>query len=83
MYLLSCARPTSCKAQPPLQDAVNFPERCALLVERHCSALKDFTGEREEPVALDIGCAVGGAAFHLTQVRLHSSATQWGLHMQP
>ena len=46
---------------------MNFCERCALLVERHCAALKDFTGEREDPIALDIGCAVGGATFELTK----------------
>lgn len=50
-----------------VQDAVNFTERCALLVEKHCSALKDFTGERPPPIALDIGCAVGGSSFHLTK----------------
>lgn len=50
-----------------IQDAVNFPERCAVLVEKHCAALQDFTGERPPPVALDIGCAVGGSSFHLTK----------------
>lgn len=50
-----------------MQDAVNFPERCALLVERHCSALQDFTGERPPAIALDIGCAVGGSTFHLAK----------------
>jgi tRNA G46 methylase TrmB len=51
-----------------VQAAVNFPERCALLVERTCDALKDFTGEREEPIALDVGCAVGGATFEMSSV---------------
>jgi hypothetical protein len=50
-----------------LQNDVNFPERCALLVERHCDALKDFTGEKPAPIALDIGCAVGGATFYLSR----------------
>lgn len=49
------------------KDAVDFPARCALLVERHCKALQDFTGERTAPTALDIGCAVGGATFELTK----------------
>lgn len=39
-----------------------------MLVERHCDALKDFTGERPAPIALDIGCAVGGSTFHLSKV---------------
>lgn len=46
---------------------MNFPERCATLVERHCDSLKDFTGEKPAPIALDIGCAVGGATFHLSK----------------
>lgn len=50
-----------------VQDDVNFPERCAWLVEKHCSALQDFTGERAPALALDIGCAVGGSSFHLTK----------------
>jgi hypothetical protein len=40
------------------QDALNFPARCAALCERHCTALMDFTGERGDVVALDIGCAL-------------------------
>jgi len=51
----------------PLQNAVDFPARCALLVERHCAALKDFTGESPPPRAIDVGCAVGGATFELTK----------------
>lgn len=47
---------------------MDFPARCAVLVERHCVALQDFTGEREPPTALDIGCAVGGATFELAKV---------------
>eukprot|EP00892_Ulva_mutabilis_P006395 jgi/Ulvmu1/4127/UM019_0106.1 len=49
------------------RDAVNFPERCAVLVEKHCTALQDFTGEKHSPIALDVGCAVGGSSFHLTK----------------
>ena len=55
------------RGQPALQGAANYTERCALLVEKHCDALKDFTGERAEPIALDVGCAVGGATFELTK----------------
>ena len=29
--------------------------------------MKDFTGERPAPLALDVGCAVGGAAFELSK----------------
>lgn len=36
-------------------------------MERHCAALRDFTGERPPPLALDVGCAVGGASFELTR----------------
>jgi trans-aconitate methyltransferase len=36
-------------------------------VERHCDALKDFTGEKPAPLAMDIGCAVGGSTFHLSK----------------
>lgn len=50
-----------------MQDAANFTERCAVLVEKHCTALQDFTGERPPPIALDVGCAVGGASFHLSK----------------
>lgn len=50
------------------QSACNFAARCALLCERHCLALQDFTGELGAPTALDIGCAVGGATFELARV---------------
>lgn len=50
------------------KDAVGFTAQCALLCERHCAALQDFTGERGEPAtALDVGCAVGGAVFELAR----------------
>ncbi len=51
----------------PSQDACDFPARCALLCERYCLALQDFTGELGAPTALDIGCAVGGATFELAR----------------
>lgn len=50
------------------QSACNFASRCALLCERHCLALQDFTGELGAPTALDVGCAVGGATFELARV---------------
>lgn len=49
----------------PLQEALSFPAELALLAERHCAALRDFTGERPDPAALDLGCGVGGATFEL------------------
>ncbi len=51
----------------PVQDALRFPARCAALCERHCRALLDFTGEAGETLALDVGCAVGGATFELAR----------------
>ena len=50
------------------QEALRFPARCAQLCEKHCKALRDFTGEGGETLALDVGCAVGGAAFELARV---------------
>lgn len=49
------------------RQAVNFCNELALLCERHCLALRDFTGERGPPKALDMGCAVGGATFALAR----------------
>ena len=46
---------------------MDFPARCALLVEQYCEALRDFTGERAPPTALDIGCAVGASTFELSR----------------
>lgn len=63
------------RAQPPRQrthtssqSACDFAARCAMLCERHCLALQDFTGELGAPTALDVGCAVGGATFELARV---------------
>ena len=53
---------------PRTQSACDFASRCALLCERHCMALQDFTGELGAPTALDVGCAVGGATFELARV---------------
>ena len=53
------------------QDALNFTGRLARLCEQHCEALLDFTGEREEPTAMDLGCAVGGASFELARAFPH------------
>lgn len=41
--------------------------RVGILAERHCEALRDFTGERGETTALDIGCTVGGISFELAR----------------
>jgi len=41
--------------------------RVGILAERHCEALRDFTGERGETIALDIGCTVGGLSFELAR----------------
>jgi len=49
------------------KGALNFTARCALLCERFCVALTDINGELDPPVALDIGCAVGGASFELAK----------------
>ena len=51
-----------------MQDALAFAQQIALLAERHCAALRDFTGELGEAVALEVGCGVGGVAFELARV---------------
>mmetsp|Transcript_13812 Transcript_13812/g.41742 ORF Transcript_13812/g.41742 Transcript_13812/m.41742 type:complete len:329 (-) Transcript_13812:346-1332(-) len=45
----------------------SFSPALALLVEKHCRALTDFTGELEQPLALVLGCGVGGTAVALAQ----------------
>ena len=60
-------RPHASPAMHP-QEALRVPARCAQLCEKHCKALRDFTGEGGETLALDVGCAVGGAAFELARV---------------
>lgn len=49
------------------QEALQFFSRLALLCERNCLALQDFTGELGDVAALDLGCAVGGASFQLAR----------------
>ncbi|CAD7704115.1 unnamed protein product [Ostreobium quekettii] len=49
------------------KDALNFVQRCALLCEKYCVGLQDFTGENGEVTALDVGCAVGGTTFELAR----------------
>ena len=44
-----------------------FAERVGILAERHCPALRDFTGEGRYPTALDIGCLAGGVSFELAR----------------
>lgn len=41
-------------------EALNFPQRCAALVDKYANALNIPKGR-----VLDIGCAVGGSAFEL------------------
>ena len=62
-------RLTTCRCSRHLrvQSALHFTARLAALCERHCEALRDFTGERGPPAALDVGCAVGGASFELAR----------------
>lgn len=45
----------------------SFVERVGVLAERFCEKLKDFTGERGETTALDIGCLTGGVSFELAR----------------
>jgi putative 4-mercaptohistidine N1-methyltranferase len=51
--------------------ALEYPSRLALLCERHCTALCDFTGEYGDATALDIGCGVGATTFELSRAFLH------------
>ncbi|GFR46879.1 hypothetical protein Agub_g8520 [Astrephomene gubernaculifera] len=62
------------------KDALMFTARLAQLCERHCAALQDFTGEREEPVAVDVGCAVGGASFELARAFPHVLGIDYSKH---
>ena len=48
-------------------ESFNFAAHVGLLCERHCEALHDFTGERGDPVALDLGCGVGATSFELAR----------------
>ena len=61
------ARPPPTPLPSPVQEALQFPAQLAQLCEQHCEALRDFTGERPEPAALDVGCAVGAATFELAR----------------
>lgn len=45
----------------------SYSEQVGILTERHCAALQDFTGERGEAVALELGCGVGAIAFELAR----------------
>ncbi|KAG2451483.1 hypothetical protein HYH02_004081 [Chlamydomonas schloesseri] len=62
------------------KEALNFTTRLAQLCERHCEALRDFTGERGDAVALDLGCAVGGAAFELARAFPHVLGIDYSHH---
>ena len=61
------AGPSQCPPPPHTQDALRFTSRIALLAEKHCEALTDFNGERGPTIAMDLGCAVGGASFELAR----------------
>lgn len=50
-----------------LRLALEYPSKLALLCERHCTALCDFTGEFGDATALDIGCGVGATTFELSR----------------
>ncbi|KAI3429225.1 hypothetical protein D9Q98_005324 [Chlorella vulgaris] len=62
------------------KEALRFTEQLAALCERHCSALRDFTGEGGEATAVDIGCAVGGASFHLARAFPHVLGIDFSQH---
>ncbi len=62
------------------QEALNFTAHLAALCERHCESLRDFTGEREEPTAVDVGCAVGGASFELARAFPHVLGIDYSKH---
>jgi putative 4-mercaptohistidine N1-methyltranferase len=49
------------------ERALEYPAQLALLCERHCTALCDFTGEYGDATALDIGCGVGATTFELSR----------------
>jgi putative 4-mercaptohistidine N1-methyltranferase len=53
-----------------LNLALEYPSKLALLCERHCAALCDFTGEYGDATALDIGCGVGATTFELSRAFL-------------
>lgn len=49
------------------RGSLNFYEELGILVERHCAVLRDFTGELEPPIALDLYCSVGRGTFELAK----------------
>jgi len=53
-----------------LELALEYPSKLALLCERHCKALCDFTGEYGDATALDLGCGVGATTFDLSRAFL-------------
>ncbi|PNH09921.1 hypothetical protein TSOC_003420 [Tetrabaena socialis] len=62
------------------KEALAFTSRLAQLCERHCEALRDFTGERGDAVAVDVGCAVGGATFELARAFPHVLGIDYSHH---
>lgn len=65
---------------PGPQEAISFTSHLAALCERHCETLRDFTGERGDWVALDLGCAVGGASFELARAFPHVLGIDYSKH---
>lgn len=61
------ARPPSKHLPSPACPQATFAATCAVLCERHCPKLLDITGEMGDSIALDLGCATGGAAFELAE----------------
>lgn len=49
------------------REDVDVPYRTAALVEQHCKALLDFTGESGDPLALVLCCGCGGIVFQLSK----------------
>ena len=52
---------------PNIIESLQLPVRLAILCERHCTAVRDFTGERGEATALELGCGIGATSFELTR----------------
>jgi len=46
---------------------INFCEKIAILAERYCTALRDFTGDSGDTTALEVGCLTGGVSFELAR----------------
>ena len=49
------------------REALGFTTRCADLCAKHTKSCKIGRGNNQEGIALDVGCAVGGASFELAR----------------